>query len=266
MESLYVEKHHTVYQIADQLNVCRQTISNKLKQYDIPLRNARYKKVRKQDKEEVDKFYKTRDVFIQKYTELKSIRLVAEFFNISVDTAYDWKKRHEIPNVKEQSNDGIRRRLYNSPWADKETFSKAYKTYSLAEMSRMWGCTSSNLYKWRKKHGIPACTTKEQWKKRPKFGTPYCDNTGGINFDTFDRDRLSKGMVIRIKEIVGECQSCGEREVLDLHHINGNTKDNRPENHVILCPNCHAKVHRLGKTVEELCPYYKSWRTYAEAK
>lgn len=42
------------------------------------------------------------------------------------------------------------------------------------------------------------------------------------------------------------CESCGLSEwigrpiPLELHHINGNNRDNRIENLRLLCPNCHA--------------------------
>lgn len=42
------------------------------------------------------------------------------------------------------------------------------------------------------------------------------------------------------------CESCGLESwqntpiPLELHHINGNNKDNRLENLQLLCPNCHA--------------------------
>lgn len=44
----------------------------------------------------------------------------------------------------------------------------------------------------------------------------------------------------------GVCECCGLREwqgvsiPLELHHINGNNRDNRLENLQLLCPNCHA--------------------------
>ena len=42
------------------------------------------------------------------------------------------------------------------------------------------------------------------------------------------------------------CEFCGQTEwlgnpiPLELHHVNGNNKDNRLENLLLLCPNCHA--------------------------
>ena len=44
----------------------------------------------------------------------------------------------------------------------------------------------------------------------------------------------------------GVCECCGldvwrgQAIPLELHHINGNNRDNRLENLLLLCPNCHA--------------------------
>lgn len=49
-----------------------------------------------------------------------------------------------------------------------------------------------------------------------------------------------------IKE--NKCDICGISEwmnkplVCELHHINGDTTDNRIENLIILCPNCHSQT------------------------
>ena len=50
-----------------------------------------------------------------------------------------------------------------------------------------------------------------------------------------------------MREIPYQCGICrntgkwwGFEMVLELHHINGNPKDNRKENLSFMCPNCHS--------------------------
>ena len=38
------------------------------------------------------------------------------------------------------------------------------------------------------------------------------------------------------------CQLCGKPESLDVHHINYDKMDNRPDNLVTLCRSCHMKT------------------------
>ena len=47
-----------------------------------------------------------------------------------------------------------------------------------------------------------------------------------------------------------KCEKCGSTEHLELHHINGNSTDNRIENLQILCPTCHASTENFrGKNI-----------------
>jgi len=47
-----------------------------------------------------------------------------------------------------------------------------------------------------------------------------------------------------------KCQKC-KRSLKGLkphiHHKNGNPKDNKPSNLILVCPNCHSKLHRSMK-------------------
>ena len=43
------------------------------------------------------------------------------------------------------------------------------------------------------------------------------------------------------------CELCGFIEVIDIHHIDRDNKNNKPENLISLCPNHHRLVH-MGKT------------------
>jgi len=62
---------------------------------------------------------------------------------------------------------------------------------------------------------------------------------------------LQKELLLRCK---GKCELCGldlhkSRVKPHFHHRDGNPSNNKPSNLIVLCPNCHTKVHsRLEKT------------------
>lgn len=51
---------------------------------------------------------------------------------------------------------------------------------------------------------------------------------------------LKEGLKSRICECCGLSEWRGVSIPLEVHHVNGNNKDNRLENLQLLCPNCHA--------------------------
>ena len=66
-------------------------------------------------------------------------------------------------------------------------------------------------------------------------------------FMTKFKNRLIKANLIEYK-----CSCCGITEwngkplTLQLHHINGNNRDNRLENLTFLCPNCHSQTDNFS--------------------
>ena len=48
------------------------------------------------------------------------------------------------------------------------------------------------------------------------------------------------------------CGVCGHYGVVDKHHKDRDHDNNGGTNLIFLCPNCHALIHRRGKTLEEL--------------
>lgn len=67
-----------------------------------------------------------------------------------------------------------------------------------------------------------------------------------------------KSRLIKANLIEYKCSCCGITEwngkplTLQLHHINGNNRDNRLENLTFLCPNCHSQTDNFsGKNAEK---------------
>lgn len=278
LEELYVVNKMTLREIADELGVSRQTISNKLKSYNITIRNGEYLNSIKKVKVKLVKRKKYRDKkeFEKVYKDLKSIDLVAKHFKIDVKTAFQWKKIHNIPAIKAFSHKGKYKINCGKPYANKEWLESMYSKYSLEDLSKMLNCHASTIGKWCKRFGIKTRSIKEQWDLKSKNGARVLKSVG---FDlqtyknSYDLDNikthLPKNLKAYIISLYGKCECCGYSEVLDLHHIDLNHGNNKPSNHSVLCPNCHAKIHRLGVKFEDLVKNHISWDnlvSYNEAK
>lgn len=280
LQELYVEKKMSTIEIARELGVNRQTISNKLNQYGIEIRNSEYIRSHK-PKPRLRKVpdYRIKEKFEKAYTELKAIDLVAKHFGIDVKTAFKWKKLHNIETLKEYSWKGKEQINRDKPYTNKEWLENMYAKYSFEDIGKLLNCSPSTIQKWAKRFNIPTRTVKEQWEIKAKSGKrvikasefdlqaykkAYVDKSYSCN------THLPKGLKNFIISLYSACESCGYTEVLDLHHIDEDHNNNSPENHGVLCPNCHAKIHRLGKSFNELVPNHIVWDTlldsYQEAK
>lgn len=281
LEDLYVANKMTLREVADELGVSRQTIANKLKSYNITIRNGEYLNSTKKVKIKLVKRKKYRDKneFDRAYSGLKSIDLVAKHFNIDVKTAFKWKKIHNIPTIKAFSYKAKSKINQGKPYTNKEWLEDMYSKYSLDDIAKMLNCHPSTLGIWCKRLGIKTRSPKEQWALKSKNGARVLKNVG---FDiqtyknSYDLDsiktHLPKNLKAYIISLYGKCECCGYSETLDLHHIDFNHGNNKPSNHSVLCPNCHAEIHRLGKNFNDLVKNHVSWdklveeNSYNEAK
>lgn len=53
------------------------------------------------------------------------------------------------------------------------------------------------------------------------------------------------------REITKQCDNCGFSKIVNIHHLDGNTRNNDRKNVVGLCPNCHKMIH-MYKHYEEI--------------
>lgn len=276
---MYCTRGMTLLEIACDLGVSRQTVSNKLQEFGIEIKNAKYIQAHKKPpKKKLKKVCKWRDKedFQRVYSELKSLDLVARHYGINLTTASDWKLRHGIETIKSYSYKGRKQLVVDKPYANKEWLEKMYAEYSLEDLAKMLNCSPSTLGKWCKKFGIKTRSIEEQWELKAKYGNKVVKSS---EFDlqlykkTYGvgrREKLPKTLKNFIVSLYGKCECCGYDEVLDLHHIDGDHNNNDPANHGVICPNCHAKIHRLGISFSELVPEHTVWTelldTYQDAK
>ena len=73
-----------------------------------------------------------------------------------------------------------------------------------------------------------------------------------VENSTYSNMTKFKKRLIKANLIEYKCSNCGITEwngkplTLQLHHINGNNRDNRLENLTFLCPNCHSQTDNFS--------------------
>ena len=126
--------------------------------------------------------------------------------------------------------------------------------YSFAELCRRLGLApeGSNPKTLRRKmdeFGVDySHFTGKVWNKNPnnpvykgKYLAKLCEHSS-LNSSN------AKNLVYKLGLKENKCEICGITEwlgkplVCELHHINGDSTDNRIENLQILCPNCHSQT------------------------
>ena len=131
---------------------------------------------------------------------------------------------------------------------------KIQDCYSFSELCRRLGLKpkGSNPTSLRKKlieFGIDfSHFTGQAWNTNPQnpvYQKKYQANL--CEYSSLSSANVKK-LLYRLGLKENKCECCGLTEwqgkpiTCELHHINGNTSDNRIENLIILCPNCHSQT------------------------
>jgi len=158
----------------------------------------------------------------------------------SIKSQQIYKKNKEIRIVEYNKNPNICKEcLKKIPYE--------HKNNSFCNKS----CAASYNNKNRPKHHCKFCNNELTKKKQ------FCDNKCQQEFLYYEsvnmylKNIIDKPRNIRrfLTETIGyKCSSCqinnwnGKSIVLEVEHIDGNSKNNRPENLTFLCPNCHSQT------------------------
>ena len=239
LEKLYASM--TIEQIATELGVHERTIRRRFKEFNIQTglhTNPQFIK-RKPAKKKIPKKrqpYKNKEKFLKVYEETKSLVLVAKHFNISPDTALRWKQKHNIETIKGVSEYGKNLLNSNKPYTNKEWLEKAYSDHTMQEIADELGVNVSTIKEWIKRLNIRTRTVAEQRALKSGNGnrTVLSKFNGEFNKENYMNNipyNLPHTWRDKIFDIVGKCQCCGEKAVLDLHHKDQNHHN---INHIIM--------------------------------
>lgn len=102
--------------------------------------------------------------------------------------------------------------------------------------------------------GYPLLSSKE-WHAKRKESAEFirqCNTESHKwEFPTYKRYR-SKIYQKKMNDLglMKACMSCGYNSypILEIHHIDHNRSNNKVENLLVVCPNCHVLIHKEDKT------------------
>ena len=137
----------------------------------------------------------------------------------------------------------------------------SWRQLILALSLRECGGNYKNLQNRCKEFGIDTSHFNGQgWNKpeHPSYGNSIDLDKRLVIQETKKPANKTKEILINHGLKEDRCEICGITEwngkpiTLELHHINGNPKDDRLENLQILCPNCHSQTFNYCKRKELL--------------
>ena len=121
----------------------------------------------------------------------------------------------------------------------------------LMEIARDLGVKYDTLKRHLKRLDVEYATNPNR-KGRPHYESRvsamyYIENNIPINAPKLRKKLLEEGIKESKCERCGITEWMGEEVPLELHHLDGNHYNNKLDNLVILCSNCHSQIHGYNK-------------------
>jgi len=222
MDRDWLIKHYLILnkspnQIEKEFKIGHTTITRWLEKFNIKKRTIQDVHNIKIDK------YRNKSWLIEEYIKKKkTIKQISEKCNAKYETIRKWLVKHDIPRRKNYTRKKPRLKCINCGEECKK-FKKIY-------------CSRDCFIKYRYNNYI------KQWKQGIKSGRrgKYATSL-----------HIKKYMILKYGE---KCNKCGwnERNIItnnipiELHHKDGNYKNNKEENLKLLCPSCHSLTQTYG--------------------
>lgn len=146
-------------------------------------------------------------------------------------------------------------------FTDKELMDAVKQSLSIANVCRILGLKPRGgnyktlKYKFKELNIDTSHFTGQGWNVGMKFNPvkkftakeALVENSPCKNLGSIRRILINENLKEYKCEICGLIEWMGSPISLELHHINGNNKDNRLENLQWLCPNCHSMTDNFRR-------------------
>lgn len=233
LESQYQQDQRSLNEIADLVGCTGMTVHRALVQHGIPRRPASSRGTRFPELEDADWL---REAYWQRGQSHIEIAEAVGCTDSAVAAAF---RKLGIPRRTSTESRRLRSERYRNriDWIDVERRYAAGEGFEV--IGRDWGVTGHFIRKVLLERGVKVRTKAEQ--VRIEMTRLQRLEAMQQRARTQRRPTGVRGMKQALSE-GSRCVFCGEAGLLHQHHLNAVRSDNRSENLVPLCPDCHRKV------------------------